>query len=94
MYVINGRLCILTMYDKAQKRRGNTKYIVRFLPNELSQIFVQYMVYVRPFARALDRRESEYLFRDLQGPWVGEELSRALASTIEKHVGVRLTVLG
>jgi hypothetical protein len=40
IYVINGRLCILTMYDKAQKRRGNTEYIVRFLPDELSQIFV------------------------------------------------------
>jgi hypothetical protein len=36
MYVINGRLCILTMYDKARKRRGNTEYIVRFLPDELS----------------------------------------------------------
>jgi hypothetical protein len=36
IYVINGQLCILTMYDKAQKQRGNTEYIVRFLPNELS----------------------------------------------------------
>jgi hypothetical protein len=36
MYVINGWLCILTMYDKAWKRRGNTEYIVWFLPNELS----------------------------------------------------------
>jgi hypothetical protein len=40
MYVINGRLCILTMYDKARKRRGSTEYIVRFLPDELSQVFV------------------------------------------------------
>lgn len=36
IYVINGRLGILTMYDKARKRRGNTEYIVRFLPDELS----------------------------------------------------------
>ncbi|KAH6665590.1 hypothetical protein B0J14DRAFT_492181, partial [Halenospora varia] len=40
IYVINGRLCILMMYDKAQKRQGNTKYIVWFLPDKLSQIFV------------------------------------------------------
>ena len=65
------------MYDKARRRRGNTEYIVRFLLDELSQIVVQYLVYVRPFARALplDHRESEYLFGDMRGPWAGEELS-------------------
>jgi len=36
MYVINGRLCILTIYDKARKRRGNTEYIVWFLLDKLS----------------------------------------------------------
>jgi hypothetical protein len=68
IYVINGRVCFLTMYDKARKRRGNTKYIIRCLPDKLGQIVVQYLVYVRPFARALDRRESEYLFGDVRGP--------------------------
>jgi hypothetical protein len=92
MYVINGRLCILTMYDKARKRRGNTEYIVRFLPDELSQIFVQYIVHVRPFARALDHRESEYLFGDARGPWAGEELSRELKAITGKYLGVELTV--
>jgi hypothetical protein len=77
IYVINGRMCFLTMYDKVWKRRGNTKYIIRCLPNELSQVLAQYMVYVSPFARALplDRRESEYLFGDVRGLWAGEELS-------------------
>lgn len=92
MYVINGRLCILTMYDKARKRRGNTEYIVRFLSDELSQIFVQYIVHVRPFARALDYRESEYLFGDARGPWAGEQLSRELKTITGKHLGVELTV--
>ncbi|OAF55156.1 hypothetical protein VC83_08398 [Pseudogymnoascus destructans] len=48
--------------------------------------------YMRPFAWALDQRESEYLFGDRRGPWAGEELSRALASASRVHVGVRLTV--
>jgi hypothetical protein len=90
-YVINGRLCFLSTYDKARKRRGNIEYIVRFLPDELSQVIVQYLVRVRPFTRALDRRESEYLFGDLRGPWAGEELTRVLGPTTEKHLGVRLT---
>jgi len=80
------------MYDKARKRRGNTDYIIRCLPNDVGQILAQYLVYVRPFARALDRRESEYLFGDEQGPWAGEELSREMAKVTSKHLGTRLTV--
>ena len=84
IYVINGRVCFLTMYDKARKRRGNTEYIVRCLLDEVGQVLAQYLVYVRPFARALDRRESEYLFGDLRGPWAGEELSRELSQVTRK----------
>jgi len=80
------------MYDKTRKRRGNTEYIIRCLPDQLSQVLVQYLVYVSPFARALDRRESEYLFGDARGPWAGEELSRELSDVTKKRLGVRLTV--
>ena len=91
---MNGRVCFLTMYDKARKRRGNTEYIIRCLPDEVSQIVAQYLVRVRPFARALDHRESEYLFGDLRGPWAGEELSQALGSATRKQLGVYLRVSG
>jgi hypothetical protein len=89
-------MCFLTMYDKARRRRGNTEYILRCLPDELGQILAQYLVYVRPFARALplDRRESEYLFGDKRGPWAGEELGQLLTQQTAKHLGVRLTVSG
>jgi len=87
-------MCFLTMYDKARKRRGNTEYIIRCLPDALSQVLVQYLVYVSPFARALDQRESEYLFGDGRGPWAGEELSQALSRETQKHLGVQLTVSG
>ena len=91
IYVLNGRMCFLTMYDKARKRRGNTEYIVRCLPPEISQLLAQYLVYVRPFARALDRRESEYLFGDMRGPWASEELTQALSQITSRELGVRLT---
>ncbi|KAK6591363.1 hypothetical protein H4I95_12232 [Botrytis cinerea] len=58
------------------------------------QIVTQYLVRVRPFARALDHRESEYLFGDLRGPWAGEELSQALGSATRKHLGVYLRASG
>ena len=92
IYVINGRLYILTIYDKARKRRGNTEYIVRFLLDKLSQVFVQYIVHVRLFARVLDHRELEYLFKDVKGPWAGEELLRELKAITGKHLRVELTV--
>ncbi|PVH70862.1 hypothetical protein DL98DRAFT_597446 [Cadophora sp. DSE1049] len=82
------------MYDKARKRRGNTEYIIRCLSDEVSQIVTQYLVRVRPFARALDHHESEYLFGDLRGPWAGEELSQALGSATRKHLGVYLRASG
>ena len=94
IYIINGRVCFITTYDKAQKRRGNSEYVVRCLPDAVSQLVVQYLVFVRPFARVLDQRESEWLFGDDQGPWAGEQLTRALAQATTKHLGVRLTVAG
>ena len=94
LYVINGRMCFLTMYDKAWKRRGNMDYIVRFLPDDISQVLAQYLVYVRPFARALDQRESEYLFADIHGPWAGEQLTAALVQASRQHLGVWVTTQG
>ena len=50
-------------------------------------------MYIRPFARVLDHRESEYLFADIRGPWAGEELSWELAKENTKHLGVQLTIM-
>lgn len=92
VYVLNGRVCFLTMYDKSRKRRGNTDYILRFLPDQLSQLLVQYLVYIRPFVQALAQQESAYLFAGPRGPWAGEELSQALSKATSQHLGVRLTL--
>ena len=62
------------------------------LPDNLSQLVAKYIVCIRPFARVLDMRESEYLFADEHGSWAVEQLSRELANETTKHLGVRLTV--
>ncbi|KAH8800167.1 hypothetical protein F5884DRAFT_862875 [Xylogone sp. PMI_703] len=82
------------MYNKAHNRRDNTDYIVRFLLTAVSQIIIQYLVYIRTFTRVLDWRASEYLFTDERGPWAGEELSRQLARDSQKYLGIRLTARG
>jgi hypothetical protein len=54
LYMVNRRMCFLTMYNKARKQCSNTDYIIRFLPDDISQVLARYLVYVQPFARALD----------------------------------------
>ena len=93
IYVINGRVVFLTVYDKARKRRGNTEYVLRCLPDQLSQILAKYLIYVRPFSQVVGQREWDYLFADEGGPWAGAQLTQALAAVTNKHLGVRLTVL-
>jgi hypothetical protein len=68
IYVLNGRMAFVTYYDKSRSRRMTTKYVMRYLPNELSQVLAQYLAFISPFTRNVGREESEYLFVDKQGP--------------------------
>lgn len=94
VFIINGRVAVVTSYDKAQKRRGKTEYIFRCFPDQLSQIITQYLVYVLPLTRVLAKTKGDYLFADEHGPWVKDQLSEAVAVATMKHVGVRLTSSG
>ena len=92
LYIINGRVAVVTTYDKSQKRCGRTRYVFRCLPDALSQITAQYLVYVLPFSRVVGKKTGDFLFADKRGPWDGDELSAAVAVATTKHLGVRLTV--
>jgi len=94
IFVINGRVAVVTTYDKSLKRRGKTEYVFRCFPDQLSQVLVQYLVYVLPFSRVVQKTKSDFLFADGQGPWIRDQLSGALAVATAKHLGVRLTVSG
>jgi superfamily II DNA helicase RecQ len=94
VFVVNGRVAVVTTYDKSVKRRGKTEYVFRCFPDQLSQIIAQYVVYVLPFSRVVKKTKGDFLFADEQGPWISEQLSRGVAEATAKHVGVRLTVSG
>ena len=51
IYVINGRIVFLTTYDKAIKRRGKGEFVLRYLPDAVSQLVAKYLIYVRPFSQ-------------------------------------------
>jgi hypothetical protein len=72
IYVLNRRMAFVTCYNKSRSRHIITKYVMRYLPDELSQALAQYLVFVCLFTRNLGREESEYLFVDKRGPWAGK----------------------
>jgi hypothetical protein len=61
VFVINGRVAVVTTYDKCRKRRGKTEYVFRCFPDQLSQIIVQYLVYVLPFTRVVQKTKGDFL---------------------------------
>ena len=93
LFMINGRVAVVTTYDKSRKRRGKTKYVFRCFPDQLSQIIVQYLVYVLPFTRVVSKTKGDFLFAvEKDQPWIQDQLSEAVAVATAKHLGVRLTV--
>jgi hypothetical protein len=92
IYILNGRIAFVICYDKSRSRYITTEYIVRYLPDELSQILAQYIAFISPFTRNLGREESEYLFMDKRSPWARTELTAGLAEATARYLGVRLPV--
>ncbi len=45
LYFYKNTICFLFSYNKT----GPARYIPRFLPREVSQLFLKYLVYIRPF---------------------------------------------
>lgn len=93
IFVINGRVAVVTTYDKSCKRWGKTEYVFCCFPDQLSQIIVQYLVYVLPFTRVVSKTKGDFLFAvEKDEPWIQDQLSAAVAVATAKHLGVRLTV--
>jgi superfamily II DNA helicase RecQ len=93
IFVINGRVAVVTTYDKSRKRRSKTEYVFRCFPDQLSQIIAQYLVYILPFTRVVSKTKGDFLFAvEKEEPWIQDQLSTAVAVATAKHLGVRLTV--
>ena len=93
IFVINGRVAVVTTYDKNRKRRGKNEYVFRCFPDQLSQVIAQYLVYVLPFTRVIQKTKGDFLFAvEEEKPWIQDQLTAAVAVATTKHLGVRLTV--
>ncbi|KAH8745513.1 hypothetical protein BGZ57DRAFT_975038 [Hyaloscypha finlandica] len=45
IYVLNRRMAFVTCYDKSRSRRMTTEYVMRYWPDELSQVLAQYLAF-------------------------------------------------
>src|SRR5436190_23776082 len=55
-YVIDrGEGCTMTEYNKSKASTNYSFHVVRYLPDSLNILIILYLVYIRPFAKALFR---------------------------------------
>ena len=55
IYIHDGALCYVTRHSKSRRTTNQEFQIARYLPPCASQVFVEYLVYVRPFVAILRR---------------------------------------
>ena len=96
IYILGAEVLFVTTYDKNLARRDRLEFVVRYLPDAVGQLLVRYLIYVRPFARALpaDLRNDDYLFATPHGPFNGRQATAALRQATQQHLGVAPNGLG
>ncbi|MCJ1279694.1 hypothetical protein MMC21_007518 [Puttea exsequens] len=96
IFLVNEQFSFITLYHKGFAMGGTTKLVHRFLPVELNQILVQYLVLVRPFEDHLaqllhynpGRLRSAFLWPKRDGtPWETAQISDFLASETTAILG-------
>ncbi|KAL8794984.1 MAG: hypothetical protein Q9182_007576, partial [Xanthomendoza sp. 2 TL-2023] len=95
VYILDGRVTIITGYHKSQWRIG-TRPVARFLPPRLGNLLVRYLVYVPSFLRFLYRctqRESYggFLFSDEDGVWSPNQFGNQVKRQSTRLLGFQIT---
>ncbi|KAJ2390538.1 hypothetical protein H4S02_001808, partial [Coemansia sp. RSA 2611] len=48
LYIVHGHMAMATRYWKGQALHGHDKYILRLLPDELGELLLKYLVFIKP----------------------------------------------
>ncbi|KAI9830884.1 MAG: hypothetical protein M1826_004314 [Phylliscum demangeonii] len=96
LYIVAGEVVFITSYDKNMARRDDVESVLRFLPPAVGILLVRYLVFVRPFARALpaNKRHDHYLFATTRGPFTDRQATPALKSVTKRFLGYAPDGLG
>ena len=100
IFIYDGQVTCITEYHKSQSLTGSAKVIPRFLPANIGQLLVQYLVLVRPFCEYLSNWNME-IFQELspllwankEGEWKTEHLSQVLTRETSLKLGIKINIL-
>jgi hypothetical protein len=88
IFIINEQVVVITIYNKLVQYWGKIEYVFCCFPNQLSQVIVQYLIYVLLFSYIIAKTKGDFLFVNKQGPWIEDQLSKEIVKATAKHIGV------
>lgn len=101
LYIHDGSLAYVTRHSKARRTTNQEFNVVRYLPEEDSQLIVNYLTYVRPFVAMLNRlccgleQDRRLLFassHNAESHWKSDALTSALKKITADVVGTSFGV--
>jgi hypothetical protein len=101
LYIHDGSLAYVTRHSKARRTTNQEFNVVRYLPEEDSQLIINYLTYVRPFVAMLNRlccgleQDRRLLFassHNAESHWKSDALTSALKKITADVVGTSFGV--
>jgi len=98
VFVIDGRVVLITRYHKSQSQFDKPKIIPRFLPWRVGQLISVYLAYVQRFREHLmvqvqGEGWSDHVWANANGPWETDRLTSTITRETASRLGNRLTTL-
>jgi superfamily II DNA helicase RecQ len=104
VFIIDGEVVLVTQYHKSLAHFDSPKVIPRFLPGRIGQLFVIYMIYIRPLTDRweADRWElygekmappSDFIWHNEAAggaPWESSQMSGAMGRWTSYYIGRRI----
>ena len=100
IFIEDGLVSVVTSYHKGYTCTGATKIIHRYLPKEVSELYVYYVWIIYPFVHELSllspygqRWGSSFLWPDEEGSWNPGRLSAVLKRETESALKAPMTIV-
>jgi superfamily II DNA helicase RecQ len=91
IFIIDGKVVLVTRYSKQQAITDRPKLIPRWLPSPIDQLKVLYMAYARRWCsylreEVLGVESREYMWYDKNGPWETPRMTKIIQRETERYL--------
>ena len=99
-FVFNGNIVAIAEYNKSQAVTETPRVIARFLPSEVSRLFISFIADVLPFLNLVEHDQDSlpeslppsFIWQDKGAPWTSDHLSDIIGRETTTHLNCRLTL--